>query len=104
MIPVKHLLGEVIASLRNVIAPAIAEPYPKAQAYMAAVILEFVPNEDRVSPPAAAWFGLNMLAGTPDGQVYPFAELRSLLQQPGFRSSECRPMPPTFFSVVTGTK
>jgi ubiquinone/menaquinone biosynthesis C-methylase UbiE len=69
-----------------------------------AVILEFVPNEDRVSPPAAAWFGLTMLAGTPDGQVYTFAELRSLLQKAGFRSSECRPMPPTFFSVVTGTK
>jgi hypothetical protein len=34
------MLEEVIASLRNVIAPAIAAPYPKTQAYMAAVILE----------------------------------------------------------------
>jgi len=45
MIPVKPLLNEVITSLRNVIAPAIAEPYPKAQAYMAAVILEFVTRQ-----------------------------------------------------------
>ena len=45
MIPVKRLLNEVVASLRNVIAPAIAEPYPKAQAYMAAVILEFVTRQ-----------------------------------------------------------
>src|SRR5215468_4801672 len=34
------MLEEVIASLRGVIAPAISAPYPKTQAYMAAVILE----------------------------------------------------------------
>jgi hypothetical protein len=34
------MLEEVVASLRGVIAPAIADPYPKTQAYMAAVILE----------------------------------------------------------------
>jgi hypothetical protein len=45
MIPVKQLLNEVIASLRNVIAPAVADPYPKAQAYMAAVILEFIARQ-----------------------------------------------------------
>src|SRR2546430_10911786 len=45
MIPAKQLLSEVAASLRNVIGPAIAEPYPKAQAYMAAVILEFVSRQ-----------------------------------------------------------
>jgi hypothetical protein len=45
MIPSTQLLHEVISSLRNVIAPAIAEPYPKAQAYMAAVILEFVSRQ-----------------------------------------------------------
>ena len=45
MIPAKQLLNEVVNSLRNVIAPAIAEPYPKAQAYMAAVVLEFVARQ-----------------------------------------------------------
>lgn len=45
MIPAKQLLSEVVTSLREVIAPAIAEPYPKAQAYMAAVILEFVARQ-----------------------------------------------------------
>lgn len=38
-------LQEIIASLRTTIAPAIAEPFPKAQAYMAAVILEFVARQ-----------------------------------------------------------
>lgn len=45
MLSAQQFLGEVIASLRNVIAPAIADPYPKAQAYMAAVILEFVSRQ-----------------------------------------------------------
>jgi len=45
MLPARRFLDEIVASLRTVIAPAIAEPYPKAQAYMAAVILEFVSRQ-----------------------------------------------------------
>ena len=45
MLSVQRFLAEVIGSLRNVIAPAIADPYPKTQAYMAAVILEFVSRQ-----------------------------------------------------------
>lgn len=45
MISAKQLMSEIVNSLRNVIAPAIDEPYPKAQAYMAAVILEFVSRQ-----------------------------------------------------------
>lgn len=40
-----HFLEEVITSLRTVIVPAIADPYPKAQAAMAAVLLEFVARQ-----------------------------------------------------------
>ena len=49
MLPATTLIGEIVTSLRNVIGPAISEPYPKAQAYMAATILEFVSRqiEDR---------------------------------------------------------
>jgi hypothetical protein len=45
MLSAQRFLNEVIASLRNVIAPAISEPYPKTQAYMAALILEFVARQ-----------------------------------------------------------
>ena len=45
MIPANQLLSEIVTSIREVIAPAIAEPYPKAQAYMAAVILEFAARQ-----------------------------------------------------------
>jgi hypothetical protein len=45
MLSAHRLLDEIIASLRNVIAPAIPDPYPRAQAYMTAVILEFVSRQ-----------------------------------------------------------
>ena len=47
MIEAKQLLNEIAKALRNVIAPAITEPYPKAQAFMAAVIIEFVARQVR---------------------------------------------------------
>ncbi len=69
-----------------------------------AVIVEFVPNDDRVTPPLAASFSLIMLAGTPAGEAYTFKELQRMLGNSGFRSSELHPLPPTFFNVVIGTK
>lgn len=45
MITAKQLLKEIVTSLREVIAPAVAEPYAKSQAYMAAVVLEFVARQ-----------------------------------------------------------
>jgi len=45
MLPAHQLLNEIITSLQTVIAPAIPDPYPKAQAFMAAVVLEFVSRQ-----------------------------------------------------------
>jgi hypothetical protein len=45
MIPAKQLLNEIATSLRTVVAPALAEPYPKTQAYMAAIILDFIARQ-----------------------------------------------------------
>jgi ubiquinone/menaquinone biosynthesis C-methylase UbiE len=69
-----------------------------------AVILEFVPNEDRVSPPVPAHFSLTMLAGTPAGDAYTFAEHQRMLRNTGYSSIENHPLPPTFFNVVVGKK
>ena len=52
-----------------------------------AVILDFVPNEDRVTPPGAAKFSLTMLATTPSGDAYTFAEYDRILRNAGFRSA-----------------
>ena len=49
-----------------------------------AAILEFVPNPDRVTPPTPAAFSLIMLASTPSGAAYTFAELASMAQAAGF--------------------
>ncbi len=48
-------------------------------------ILEFVPNEDRVSPPFAAAFAMSMLAETGSGDAYTMAELTGMLEASGFR-------------------
>lgn len=48
-------------------------------------ILEFVPNEDRISPPLAASFAMTMLAGTQSGSAYTMPELTAMLQDAGFR-------------------
>ena len=78
--------------------------YPALKPGGRAVILEFVPNSDRVSPPMPAAFSLTMLAGTPSGDAYTFAEFQQMLRNAGFRSSELHALPPTFFNVVIGHK
>ncbi len=54
--------------------------------------LEFIPNDDRVSPPGEALFSLIMLAATPAGDAYTFAELTSMFKNAGFSRNEHRPM------------
>ena len=54
----------------------------------AALTLEFVPNEDRVTPPLSAAFSLTMLAGTPAGDAYTYPELERMFINAGFSSSE----------------
>lgn len=67
------------------------------------VVLEFVPNEDRVSPPMAARFSLTMLANTPGGEAYTFRELRDMLTEAGFEDATAHPLqgPQT---VIVATK
>lgn len=49
-----------------------------------AVTLEFVPNDDRVTPPEAASFSLMMLGTTEEGDAYTFAEYQTMFQNSGF--------------------
>ncbi len=59
-----------------------------------AVTLEFVPDEDRVSPPAVATFAMVMLASTPSGDVYTFSEYEQMFRNAGFAHSVGHPAPP----------
>ncbi|HEX8091593.1 MAG TPA: methyltransferase [Blastocatellia bacterium] len=69
-----------------------------------AVALEFVPNEDRVSPPEAAMFSLVMLATTPNGNAYTFSEFVRMFHNSGFSKSEFHPLPPSIEQVVISYK
>jgi hypothetical protein len=59
-----------------------------------ALTLEFVPKEDRISPPEAAGFSMMMLSGSPSGDAYIFSELERMFSNAGFARSEIHPLPP----------
>ncbi len=69
-----------------------------------AATLEFVPNDDRITPPPAAMFSLVMLVGTPAGDAYTFSELERMCRNAGFTRSELHPLPPTFQTLVLSHK
>jgi ubiquinone/menaquinone biosynthesis C-methylase UbiE len=69
-----------------------------------AVTLEFVPNDDRITPPDAAGFSMMMLTGTPSGDAYTFAELERMFANAGFSRSTLHPLPPSIQQVVVSEK
>jgi ubiquinone/menaquinone biosynthesis C-methylase UbiE len=60
-----------------------------------AVTFEFIPNEDRVSPPAAASFSMMMLGTTEAGDAYTFSEFDRMFRNAGFAHSELHALPPS---------
>jgi 2-polyprenyl-3-methyl-5-hydroxy-6-metoxy-1,4-benzoquinol methylase len=69
-----------------------------------AVTLEFVPNEDRISPPDAAAFSVMMLGSTPSGDAYTFTELQKMFANAGFSRSELNRLEPSIQQVVISHK
>jgi ubiquinone/menaquinone biosynthesis C-methylase UbiE len=64
------------------------------------LIIEFVPNEDRVSPPLQATFAFWMLASTPGGDAYTIDELESMAADAGFARTTARALLPTPQTLV----
>jgi SAM-dependent methyltransferase len=64
--------------------------------------LEFVPNEDRVSPPMSASFALTMLATTAGGDAYTLKELAAMYREAGFTDVAGHPVPTGPHTVVLG--
>jgi hypothetical protein len=64
--------------------------------------LEFVPNEDRVSPPMPAGFALTMLTSTAAGDAYTLSELTSMYREAGFKDISGHPIPMSPHTIVTG--
>ena len=67
-----------------------------------AATLEFVPNEDRVSPPIPAAFSMTMLTSTPAGDAYTLSELTAMYHEAGFGGITAHPIPMSPHTVVMG--
>jgi hypothetical protein len=67
-----------------------------------AAALEFVPNEDRISPPIAAAFSLTMLVSTAAGDAYTLRELEEMYQEAGFGNITAHLVPKSPHTAVMG--
>jgi hypothetical protein len=62
--------------------------------------LEFVPNEDRVSPPPTARFALTMLTTTAAGDAFTFKEYEAMFCNAGFSRNTLHALPESPQSVI----
>jgi 2-polyprenyl-3-methyl-5-hydroxy-6-metoxy-1,4-benzoquinol methylase len=69
-----------------------------------ALTVEFVPNEDRVSPPMAACFSAVMLANTNAGDAYTFSEYDKMFRAAGFKNCSFHPIPDLPEQVIVAEK
>lgn len=67
-------------------------------------VLEFVPNEDRVSPPIPAMFSMVMFSSTPEGDAYTFHQLSHMCREAGFSEPKLTPLQESPESVITAKK
>lgn len=68
------------------------------------VVLEMVPNEDRVTPPTAASFSMMMLADTADGDAFTMSEYNQMLDAAGFGARELMDVPMSPQQVIVAVK
>jgi len=69
-----------------------------------ALTLEFVPNDDRVTPPQPGAFAFIMLNTTPSGDAYTFTEYQEMFREAGFEKSEVHQPPGLPQSVIQSHK
>jgi 2-polyprenyl-3-methyl-5-hydroxy-6-metoxy-1,4-benzoquinol methylase len=67
-----------------------------------AATLEFVPNEDRVSPPMPAAFAMTMLTTTAQGDAYTLSELTAMHKDAGYSATKAHPIPMSPHTIVMG--
>lgn len=69
-----------------------------------AFVVAPMPNDDRVSPSASAWFATMMLATTPAGDAYTSGENAAMLRETGFAEPELHFAPGSSRSVMVARK
>ena len=66
-------------------------------------IVEFVPNDDRISPPLPAAFSMQMLGATDRGEAFTWKDLDAMLAGAGFANRRAQALEPTPQTLVLGT-
>jgi precorrin-6B methylase 2 len=66
--------------------------------------VEFVPDDDRISPPMPASFSLMMLGSTAEGDAYTFNELSAMFRDAGFSESTRHELPPSPQTLVLSSR
>ncbi len=101
-----HDIALVTNFLHHVAPPTCVGLLKKVRAALAPggriAALEFVPNEDRISPPRAASFSLTMLATTEAGDAYTLREIEAMYREAGFADVAGHPVPNGPHTVVFG--
>ena len=64
------------------------------------IAVDFVPNDDRVTPPFPAAFSWEMLASTPAGEAYTQKDLAEMAKHAGFRGATVKSLPPSPASLI----
>lgn len=67
-------------------------------------VVEFVPNEDRVSPPDGALFAMRMLGTTPAGDAYTFSEIGRMLREAGFGLARAESLGPARQQLIVARR
>lgn len=62
--------------------------------------VDFVPNEDRLTPPRAAAFSMEMLGTTVSGDAYTLTEYERMFRNAGFSSNELHPLAGSGHSLI----
>ena len=68
------------------------------------MVLEFVPNADRLTPPASASFSMMMLGNTPSGDAYTMGEYGQMLDAAGFGAREIMDVPMSAQQLIIATR
>jgi len=66
--------------------------------------LDFVPNDDRVSPPASASFAMVMLGTTASGDAYTLKQYDAMFSKAGFASSVAHTLEKSPGTLIVSTK
>lgn len=83
----------LLKKVRNALAP-----------YGQVAVVEFVPNEDRISPPDGALFAMRMLGTTPSGDAYTLVEIDGMLRDAGFGPSHAHSLAPAHQQLILASR